>query len=404
MGGAMGFQKNLVQRVPGGPLDVVGDVCGEVNSLRNLLKELGYSEVGVHPAGRKLIFVGNLCGRGQNSVDVIFLVKKLVEAGNAFSILGKNELHLLCADAKNHSDRLINEWIEWNQSHFQPDADQFKEVVDFLLSLPLILDCDGLCIVDAVWQVSSIRKIFTASDFTVIDLYEQSKATLNEPLKQNDDELAGIELSERKWKFENVTSFDRSVVGRLAYFCDELPEEQLSHLAAMRWPEQTIFFESGEHVKRGFEFLNYAQTEALKARSKSIRTEFQRSGSTMNFRQAIDALLNECGYLFGKFDYSSASEIELAEDYAHEFLFEDTSSISINRDNAWNQFISDLREDEYASWDRPKKCPFENLDFKVQLQWMSHAKEMHPRANLSIQHSIAVSLYDKSNTVYPRKS
>lgn len=50
----------LVKNLPDGPLDIVGDVHGELDALKQLLEVMGYSVDGVHPEGRKLVFVGDL--------------------------------------------------------------------------------------------------------------------------------------------------------------------------------------------------------------------------------------------------------------------------------------------------------------------------------------------------------
>ena len=64
--------------LPEGPLDVVGDVHGELDALHALLAHLGYDADGHHPDGRRLVFVGDLCDRGPDSPGVIALVQRLV--------------------------------------------------------------------------------------------------------------------------------------------------------------------------------------------------------------------------------------------------------------------------------------------------------------------------------------
>ena len=43
---------SLVQALPEGPLDIVGDIHGECEALLALLGHLGYDEQGHHPSGR----------------------------------------------------------------------------------------------------------------------------------------------------------------------------------------------------------------------------------------------------------------------------------------------------------------------------------------------------------------
>ncbi len=65
----------LIQELFSGPIDIVGDIHGEIEALRQLLKSLGYDQYGIHPDGRRLVFVGDLVDRGPNSPAVVELVK-----------------------------------------------------------------------------------------------------------------------------------------------------------------------------------------------------------------------------------------------------------------------------------------------------------------------------------------
>src|ERR1700756_2415469 len=84
--------------LPDGPLDVVGDVHGELDALTALLAHLGYDAEGGHPDGRHLVFVGDLCDRGPDSPGVIELVQRLVQSGRALVTLGNHEINLLRGD------------------------------------------------------------------------------------------------------------------------------------------------------------------------------------------------------------------------------------------------------------------------------------------------------------------
>ena len=98
----MAFQpcQNLPDSVP---LDIVGDVHGELEALQSLLYHLGYQANGFHPHGRYLVFVGDLCDRGQNSPAVLAWFKQAYDAGYAYMVLGNHELNLLAHDPKDGS-------------------------------------------------------------------------------------------------------------------------------------------------------------------------------------------------------------------------------------------------------------------------------------------------------------
>ena len=68
----------LVAPLFDGPLDLVGDIHGEFSALQVLLERLGYNAEGIHPAGRRLVFVGDLVDRGPQSVAVLRFVQPLL--------------------------------------------------------------------------------------------------------------------------------------------------------------------------------------------------------------------------------------------------------------------------------------------------------------------------------------
>jgi protein phosphatase len=90
-----------------GPFDVIGDVHGCRAELEALLTELGYeltadvnsgSAVAArHPAGRRVVFLGDLVDRGPDTPGVLRLVMGMVRAGNALCVPGNHEDKLLRA-------------------------------------------------------------------------------------------------------------------------------------------------------------------------------------------------------------------------------------------------------------------------------------------------------------------
>jgi protein phosphatase len=89
-----------------GPFDIIGDVHGCFDELRALLDRLGYQialqeqdgerrYVAQHPAGRRIILLGDLIDRGPNSPEVLRLAMDLVAAGMAFCVPGNHDDKLL---------------------------------------------------------------------------------------------------------------------------------------------------------------------------------------------------------------------------------------------------------------------------------------------------------------------
>lgn len=84
-----------------GPFDIIGDVHGCCDELEALLAQLGYiqGQDGYrHPDGRKAVFVGDLVDRGPRNLDVVDLVRLMVETDAAICVPG------------NHDDK-FNRWL-----------------------------------------------------------------------------------------------------------------------------------------------------------------------------------------------------------------------------------------------------------------------------------------------------
>jgi len=77
-----------------GTFDIIGDIHGCYDELCALLARLGYVE-GVHPDGRRVVFLGDLCDRGTKNVEVLRLVMDMVQAGNAYCVAGNHDAKLL---------------------------------------------------------------------------------------------------------------------------------------------------------------------------------------------------------------------------------------------------------------------------------------------------------------------
>lgn len=87
--------------------DVIGDVHGCANSLRQLLDKLGYSKrAGVYQhARRQAIFLGDIIDRGPRIREALHLVRDMVERGSAQLLLGNHELNALAYHTPVPSER-----------------------------------------------------------------------------------------------------------------------------------------------------------------------------------------------------------------------------------------------------------------------------------------------------------
>jgi protein phosphatase len=87
-----------------GPFDIIGDVHGCAEELEALLTKLGYSLnwnnegerkcVVTPPPTRKVVFVGDIVDRGPRVADALRVVMDMVDAGQAFCVIGNHEAKL----------------------------------------------------------------------------------------------------------------------------------------------------------------------------------------------------------------------------------------------------------------------------------------------------------------------
>ena len=134
-----------------GPFDIIGDVHGCADELEALLATLGYAVETyadpdgakryrvTPPAGRKVIFVGDLVDRGPRVGDTLRLAMDMVEAGTAFCVMGNHEAKVEkwlrsfsgASDAHKHprSDVKITHGLDTTIADLEAGGDAFKRRV-----------------------------------------------------------------------------------------------------------------------------------------------------------------------------------------------------------------------------------------------------------------------------------
>jgi hypothetical protein len=151
-----------------GPVDVIGDVHGEIDALLSLLGHLGYANTGSHPDGRRAVFVGDLCDRGPDSPAVLDLVMDRVRLGLAQCVLGNHELNVLLGAPKHGNGWFFDRNHELQSGEFlhsrAATPERRRAWVGFLDRLPLALERADLRIVHACWDDAAIARLGSCLD------------------------------------------------------------------------------------------------------------------------------------------------------------------------------------------------------------------------------------------------
>ncbi len=160
----------LRQPLPDGPLDLIGDVHGEIDALRALLAHLG-ADLERGTVERPLVFVGDLIDRGPDSVAVVQLVQRLVARGQAFCVAGNHEVNLLLGERKEGNGWAWADATDHHQPKEPPGVrpqpfdsrlatpEERRAVLAFFATLPLVLERTDLRVVHACWHPPSLAAL-----------------------------------------------------------------------------------------------------------------------------------------------------------------------------------------------------------------------------------------------------
>ncbi|HSP29784.1 MAG TPA: metallophosphoesterase [Ilumatobacteraceae bacterium] len=162
--------------------DVIGDVHGHADALIGLLRTMGYAErdgAWRHP-GRQAIFVGDLIDRGPQQLEVIHIVRRMVDAGSAQVVLGNHEFNAVAyatpIPGGGHLRPRITKNVEQHAAFIAAvglDTSLHRELIDWFMTIPLWIELDGLRVIHACWSESDLahlRDRVSASNCLTFDL------------------------------------------------------------------------------------------------------------------------------------------------------------------------------------------------------------------------------------------
>ena len=144
--------------------DLIGDIHGCGLTLIDLLEQMGYSKrngVYQHPK-RKVVFLGDIVDRGPNIRLACHIVRDMVEAGHADIVMGNHEYNVVTylseAPAgmrqpflRPHTPR-NNFIVEQTLEQFANYPQEFNEMLDWFLTIPLFREYEHFRVVHACWD------------------------------------------------------------------------------------------------------------------------------------------------------------------------------------------------------------------------------------------------------------
>ncbi len=150
--------------------DIIGDIHGCAKTLAKLLEQkLGYcctNGVYRHDA-RKVIFLGDFIDRNTDQRGVIQIVRPMIEAGVALTVMGNHEFNAIAyATPTRDGSSFLRPHTKKNKKQhcaflkaYEPDSADYLDLIEWFKSFPLWLELDGLRVVHACWDEQWMSKI-----------------------------------------------------------------------------------------------------------------------------------------------------------------------------------------------------------------------------------------------------
>lgn len=146
--------------------DIIGDIHGHFEQLKELLVKLGYSksERFYKHSERKAIFIGDLVNRGPDSRKTVKLVRRMVENNSAFFVLGNHDYNLVTYFTKISPGRFLVRHNNQSRSAFAATLKSYEgrkeklmDDLEWLKRQPLYLNLENLRVVHACWDKKLIK-------------------------------------------------------------------------------------------------------------------------------------------------------------------------------------------------------------------------------------------------------
>jgi hypothetical protein len=189
--------------------DIIGDIHGYASVLKRLLLKLGYvvkDGEWQHPQ-HKVIFLGDFVDRGPEQVEVIEIVKRMVEAGHALAVMGNHEFNAVAwatADEAKPGEFLRIHSSKNRHQHaaflhqIGEDSIAHREAIAWFKTLPLFIDFENLRVVHACWhpaQIDALRAHIDEYNRIKNEAWPQLCSEGSEPFEALETILKGMEIA-----------------------------------------------------------------------------------------------------------------------------------------------------------------------------------------------------------------
>ena len=148
--------------------DIIGDVHGNADALKDLLNKMGYRKSGgyySHPE-RTAVFTGDFVNRGKKVRQVLKIVRRMVDNKAALAVMGNHEYNLICYHTKSFGRGFLRKHNAANRSlfyystkAFREHSHEWEESLEWIKKLPLFIEFENFRVVHACWDRKIVKFI-----------------------------------------------------------------------------------------------------------------------------------------------------------------------------------------------------------------------------------------------------
>lgn len=148
--------------------DIIGDIHGHAEPLKALLATLGYKERSGswHHPERTALFLGDFIDRGPNQLEVLRLIRGMIDNGDARAVAANHEFNAIGYATKDRDGRWLRVHGSRNRDQHAAflnavgeGSDLHREYVGWFKTLPLFLDLGPIRLAHACWHPGQIAII-----------------------------------------------------------------------------------------------------------------------------------------------------------------------------------------------------------------------------------------------------
>lgn len=187
--------------------DIIGDIHGQPGKLVTLLTTLGYEKIqGVwRHSERKALFVGDYIDRGPGQLEVLRIVRAMVDAGTAVAIMGNHEFNAIAWHTRDpltlnehlrrHTDKNRHQHAAFlAEVEGTPEHDTW---INWFKTLPLWWEDAHVRAIHACWHpehMATLRPLLGPGNTLTEELIEASSRKGSSAYVAVEDLLKGLEV------------------------------------------------------------------------------------------------------------------------------------------------------------------------------------------------------------------